>query len=382
MRADKSADQYGWVNLVKLVGMCLIVLYHARRSIEAVGWHDTSLAIAVSDAFILTLVRPFAIPGFFLVSGVLIAGSLRRDWQSVHAARIDRFFCLFYLWGAIYALTIPVSPFAGIDLEQTAARFVSLIAVDSHAWYVWATAAFFVVAWAMRRWPGWAAVAATVVFSVIVPPMAGKASHPVEEMVRCLPYFMFAVRYPRIPQAIAADATALRLIVLLLAYAGSVYWLVTCGIHHTIVTDAISLVTLVTGTGLAARHWPDFAARCRWFADRTLGLYLLHFPMLVVVGALTARFIPEPLLASSLVPVLFIVATAAAVGLLALLACEALMRIGPTWLFDVPRFRLPERLAHLDLRQIVRRAGFEGLRCDTCAATGQSLALSCPACAK
>ena len=240
MRADKSADQYDWVNLVKLVGMCLIVLYHARRSIEAVGWHDTSLAIAVSDAFILTLVRPFAIPGFFLASGVLVAASLGRDWKSVHAARIDRFFYLFYLWGAIYALTIPVYPFAEIDLEQTAARLVSLIAVDSHAWYVWATAAFFVVAWAMRRWPGWAAVAATVVFSVTLPPIAGKVSHPVQEMVRCLPYFMFAVRYPRIPQAIAADATALRLIVLLLAYASSLYWLVMSGIHHTIVTGHLA----------------------------------------------------------------------------------------------------------------------------------------------
>jgi peptidoglycan/LPS O-acetylase OafA/YrhL len=220
------------------------------------------------------------------------------------------------------------------------------------------------------------------VFATVTPVLVGETSYEIYQMMRCLPYFIFGVRCPQIPQAIAARATGGMLAVLVVLYAGSISWLVASGTVYTIPTDMIAITTLVAATGLAARHWPGFAARCRWFADRTLGLYLLHFPLLVLVTTLAARFLPDMLLSSSVAAAMFVVFAGVAAALLALLANEILMRIGANWLFDVPRLRSPGALATEAAAAFARRRRATEAFCAACSATGRSMAASCASCAK
>ena len=90
-----------WVDLVKSVSVLLVVLMHFVLTLLDV----TGSPITEFWRGLIAVLEPLRMPTFFVVSGRLAAGAVKRDWRSSRRRTLGTTY-LYVLWSGIIFVTI------------------------------------------------------------------------------------------------------------------------------------------------------------------------------------------------------------------------------------------------------------------------------------
>ncbi len=339
MRVEAAkAKRMAWADVAKAACILLVVLFHAYDGeYRWLAWHG-DVPAHLYWGWLNDALKSVRMPLFFLVSGLLAAGSIGRAWREVAHKRVYNLAFLYLLWAVI--LSFFFSSFrllTGAPDEPIAEKLVFLLLGVNWAWYLGALPAFFLFARATRSLPVWVPLAFAYALAVAADMLADVLPWSSVSMMRSLMFFVIGARLPtllgRVAQGAgwAKAALALGAAGLAGAWAGQVNG----------VAPAIAVLAAWSGVLLAAMaaRVPVVARGGSWLAARTLPIYLLHFPVLAVLGYLF-RAAAVDMLGSSLISALFPLALTAAAVPVSLALHRAITACGGGWLFALPDVRL------------------------------------------
>lgn len=143
-----GAAHIAWIDYAKGLTIILVVMLYANEMIERAtgrqGWLDYAVAFA----------RPFRMPDFFLVSGILLPLAIHRGWRTFVDRKVVHFAYFYVLW-----LTILIafeSPWIAAKtgwLGVGALYIKSVVHPYGLLWFIYMLAVFFVVTKLLERLP-------------------------------------------------------------------------------------------------------------------------------------------------------------------------------------------------------------------------------------
>lgn len=304
-----------WIDVAKAVCIVLVVLYHARHAASAITWGDVSatpfwwLAGAA--------LRPFRMPVFFLMSGLLAASAIHHPWRKAAPGRVVRLLRVYGVWALLFAIVLPGFPDGGFGFAP--AKLLGLLLGQSILWYLWALAVFFALTWVTREAPRGLLLIGVVIAACGASLIPG-LSADTQAMLRCMMFFFLGARFRPEILRLAEAANVPRLLMALLATTAVLLLSWNLGSAFNPLLDIAGAVTGVFAAVLFARNAPLAVRLARPLTARTLPIYVLHFP-LIVMGVELAKRMPEPLTATPGIGLMFpALLCLAAVGLSVLLA--------------------------------------------------------------
>ena len=331
------AERIEWVDTAKAICILLVVLYHARHSAQLISWDDRTAAEYWH--MVNAVLKPIRMPSFFIISGFLAAGSLRREWSAIAEKRVLRLAWVYAVWTFLFVLLIPTFPVFGFA-DGIFPHFVrDLLSGTSAAWYLWALALFFYFAWVTRDWPWWAPIAVGAAIAAISPLYTDGLPAQTASALRCLVFFMVGIRMPRIlDQVTAIDPKfALPAIAILAPFVARFHeWQYSLAFFGLFI-DAVAAFATIYICAAVCRAFPNAGASLRKMSPLTLPIYILHFPLIVFITHFAATFLPQAILDLDALPFLFPLALTAICVPLSLFLHRWLGAMGGDWLFDLPR---------------------------------------------
>ena len=343
---DVKRERLAWPDIAKAACILAVVLFHTvRQHYVLLPWgasDGTGVPIARLWFDINDALQPIRMPLFFAISGLMASGALQRSWQAAGAKRVLQPFYLYLLWGVVFLAFFSVGPQleTGYAALPFAARVHLYASGVSMAWYLWALGIFFVAARLTRSWPAWLAFGAAAILCY-----ASKAAYPPEfywvygGVARGFLYFLIGARLPDLlwrlsargrrsdaPAALAAFAA----LTALTALAAITEW--------ALAAMALEAAGIVLGITLAveAARLPAAQRLGRAIGARTLPIYVLHFPVLALVGAAALPWVTPDMVSNPIFVALYPIVLTAIVVAMSLLAHRLLLAAGGHWLFVFP----------------------------------------------
>lgn len=343
MTTTRTPERLDWADLAKAACILLVVLYHSANLTPLIAWQGANGSLAFWDmaARVLT---PLRMPLFFLVSGLLAAPSLRRNWEDMAAKRVAQPLYLYLVWSVLFLAFVPLWPSFGVDMVPLGARLADLAMGNSIAWYLWALPAFFIFALATRRLQLWVPLTLALALAIASTVEALPLSFQSRYMMRCLVFFVIGIRMPALPALVASLASWRRLLALSALFAIALAVTLDRGGSFGPAVDLLAVLTGVMLAALAAARFPLLARWGRWLGSRTLPIYLLHFVFLALLPPALAQ-LPAALLASAPFQAAFPLAATAIAVAGSLATHQLLLAAGGRWLFALPRLERPAKTA-------------------------------------
>jgi len=266
-------ERIAWIDYARGFSIILVVMMHATLGVEASlgreGWlHE-----------VVTFAKPFRIPAFFLVSGLLVSRVIDRDWRSYLDGRVLHFVYFYVLWLTIQFLF----KFPGFALEQGIWGAVRLyleafVQPFGTLWFIYLLPIFFLVVKLLRGVPPaivWIAAAILEIShletgSVVIDEFASRFVFFYSGYVLAQQAFHFASLSERHGPAIMAGIVFWVLLNSYLVYvdlAGRPFVSLALGILGAGVIIAVS--------ALLAQH--GFASFIRSCGENSLPIYLAFF---------------------------------------------------------------------------------------------------------
>ena len=273
-----------WPDLAKGLCILLVVLHHTTIK-HYVGLVPPPVDW-VAGAWVETsqLLKPIRMPFFFVISGLFASSALRRPWRQVARRTLAPYY-LYVVWllllGAVFAVERRLPMNRTQDLGELV---VDLVFASTGLWFLYALAAYFVLAKLLRPLPvGWVLLPAAVL-------TASASVLPFDEVNRVsvlvhFSYFLVGSRCPDLVWTIARSSERLLLPSLALAYVALNAVLVEVGAPSGIRLLALSMLgvpmALVAAVALSRRA--ALAEPLSRLGRRTLPVYVLHVPLLAVL---------------------------------------------------------------------------------------------------
>jgi uncharacterized membrane protein YcfT len=225
--------------------------------------------------------KPIRMPLFFAVSGFFAASSIDRPWAAV-GRRIVNPYYLYVVWLVVFAGIYSVERTLPANRTDGPVDFLTeLVWAATSMWFLFALAAYFLLAKALRRVP------APVVLAAAAALAAATSWMPLDETNRVavlahFGYFAFGAYYPQLFRRLAS--LRLPLLALLPAYVALTVALEAAGARHSVTVLVLSLVGVPMGVVAAVRLSGTRGSRpLAWLGQRTLQVYVLHMAVLAVV---------------------------------------------------------------------------------------------------
>lgn len=164
-RRHAVADRLAWPDVARGLTVLMVVAMHIMYlQIAPMMWSSPGRVVHQPLVDLATAVR---MPLFFVISGFLSASALRRTWRSGISGNIAPRYYLYVVWLAITTLVVWWDQAAASQAIDPWAYFLpQLWSPDSVLWYIWALAAYFIVARATRAIPAWIVILASAAGSV------------------------------------------------------------------------------------------------------------------------------------------------------------------------------------------------------------------------
>lgn len=277
-----EAARVGWIDCAKGLTIALVVLLYANEwaasAANANGWLR----------HVVDFAAPFRMPGFFLLSGLLLSFSIERGWRGFLDRKLLHFAYFYLLW-----LTILVA----FESPWTAAKhgwgtvaevyLGALVRPYSMLWFIYLLPIFFVVTKGLQRVPPalvWLAAAALQVAGI---------ETGVKVLDKFMPYYvffytgyLFAPHLFRSARAVPARPTLA--IGVLAAWALLNGWAALSG-HASAPGASLALGLLGAGAviaGCALLGETRAAAPLAYCGRHSLVIYLAFYIPLVIAGKL------------------------------------------------------------------------------------------------
>jgi len=276
-----STTRLQWPDVAKGVCILLVVLHHVTG--KQYGMVVPGGLGVAEDAWlwVTAALKPIRMPLFFAVSGFFAASSIARPWSAV-GKRIVNPYYLYLVWLVVFAGIYSVERTLPANRTDGPLDFLTeLVWAATSMWFLFALAAYFALAKALRRVP------APVVLAVAAAVAAVTSWLPLYETNRVavlahFGYFAFGAYYPQLFRRFAS--LRLPLLGLLPAYVALTVALDAAGAKHSVTVLVLSLVGVPMGVVAAVRLSRTACSRpLAWLGQRTLQVYVLHLAVLAVV---------------------------------------------------------------------------------------------------
>jgi uncharacterized membrane protein YcfT len=138
-RTVPGGERLVWMDQVRGAAMVLVILYHgdtiARRFVDGVPSTLTAT---------LAFFAPFRMPLLMFLSGMLLARSLAKPTATYFAGKARFIAFPYVVWSFVFLVV-------SARLTPRSALAV-LVFPPTYLWYLWFLLAYYVAAWAFRRW--------------------------------------------------------------------------------------------------------------------------------------------------------------------------------------------------------------------------------------
>lgn len=338
---ETAKHRLAWADAAKGVCIVLVVLHHlVTKQFDLLAPDGT--VVEASWQWFTDALKPVRMPLFFVISGMFAARAIHRPWRDVASRRVGTPYYLYAVW-----LTIHAFVFAFLtELPMNRSRSVSewagdLVLASTGLWYLYALAAYFVLAKALLP------IDTRVVLGLAAVASASASLLPIEaanreSLLQHFVFFVAGVHFPAMLRGIAAESRprVTGLLVVASALLGVAAW--AMGLPRSAATLAIAVVAVPLAIRLVAS-----ACNRRWFETpavklgrHTLPIYVLHVPVLAVVHAVVVRVDALPDLADGptglIVLAVYPVLGTALVTATCLVLHAVLVRVGLGALFRRP----------------------------------------------
>ena len=348
--SDAVPARTAWVDIARGATIVLVVLYHVGAGASAdllPGEYSSYGAWWLAGNNVLV---PLRMPLFFVLSGMLATGALRRPWSRVRRPRIADMLWPYLLWSVVFALTTwprytPQDPEGGI---WSALR--GIVVLDSPYWFIAVLPILFLLTRFGLRRPRVLLIASVSAF--MLGPMlqellqdAGPISAIAVGTRRITEYLVWfvsgAVLRERLLSLGGAPRPALA-IVCILVFSPTAVALQVLDLSYV---PRRLLVLLAAGSGIiGAVAVAACAAQVRWIAalgrqvgSRTLVIYLVH-PLVVsaVVVLWRDSALASAVAGSASAGLLLVPGVTVLAVVVSLLVSRVLARWGPRWVLAAP----------------------------------------------
>ncbi len=319
-----------WPDVARGACIVLVVLWHAgTKHVSRTPWLAD---VAPAWQALNLLLQPVRVPLFFVVSGYLAAGAVRRPWPSLLRTRVRRDLWVHAVWVVLLSAFFAVGPPLVTRFARSAGELLLALAVNyTGTWYVYALAVYVVVAKAAAGLPLRTVVGGSLVLALLADTPLVPSTGSLYALPGNLVFFVVPALRPDLVDRLVARGRLLPVAAGYLALAAPA---VLLGVsREAVVSTTLSVLGASAGLLLAARLCaaaPAGVAPLAALGSRTLPVYVLHLPLLAVLHAAVPPLRP-------LAPVYPAVAVALLVaGTLLLHRLLLACRLGVL-------FRLPER---------------------------------------
>lgn len=330
-------ERLEWADVVKGACMLLVVCVHVTNK-HFLGLEGPAPVAAFWDILGRGL-NPIRMPLFFFVSGLLAARSLSRALEGTWRSRILRPYYLYAVWLAMscgmYALI--GSAIDGSSASSLKGVISLLLYPSSSLWYLYALAAYFLLAKILGLLPARFAFAIALLLAIAASlwPVSVESS-----VVGNFLFFWLGAIFPGHAKGIASAATPARVVVACVFYGGIVGLYVVGADSVPGIRPVASVVAIWVGITIFAMitKWRNAARPLTYIGRQTLPIYVLHLPLLAVVDHyrwwdFSGQGWTTQVLAAVYPMLLVGSLVATSIGLR-----ELLLRLGLNFLFDMPSF--------------------------------------------
>ncbi|NUT70064.1 acyltransferase [Pseudarthrobacter sp. C4D7] len=332
-----------WIDAARGLCVVAVVLFHVGL------WHFLRFEHDASAAFtfwgmVATALGSVRMPLLLAVSGILAASKVRGGFGTGKAwsSSLSNYY-LYAVWLLIYALLSIV--LAGSPRPQRVGSvgdfFLQLVAPDTPLWFIYALAVYVPLLTLCRKLPASVVLAALAAVSIGTAMFMDSTAGQWGKVPELAVFFAAGVYGKAVFMRIAGDRRLVYLAVALPAFAAL---MALPEIHPGLDQAVFILQGLAAATALVAlisalTRYRPIAVAGSWVGRRTLGIYLLHTPIMdFLVLAFHGPLAPlGPAISTSLpVALIYPLALTAAV-IAACVGVESLFRrCGLTFLFQRP----------------------------------------------
>ncbi|MGV9194814.1 acyltransferase family protein [Microbacterium sp. MC2] len=312
---------------VRGTAIVLLLMWHASAIPEMLGLQMPE-SIRAANAFFL----PYRMPTLMLLSGILLAKSLRKPLPAYYAGKFAMILWPYLVWVLIAKATF-------LDVEGMPWWHWRAWYATSYLWFLFFIGVYYLVAPAFRRLPVWVPIAAAAVLGQLLP------YGSTEQRLAYFAIFFFAGSWlgnrPAALEWLSRGRVALTLALPVVAF-GVVAIIWTDAVQYAVwgaplsIAGALSLSALYSR--LEAARKP--LRRLRFVGRSSLVYYVSHFPLMAMFSQWTLHALPPLLLAVINLILALVIGSALA----------ALKERAPIcWLFRAPRpvTRALERVLNL-----------------------------------
>lgn len=332
-----SRERLNWVDLVKGVCILLVVSVHVTNK-HFIGLGGPAAAVTFWDTLGRSL-NPIRMPLFFFVSGLLVASSFGRTWSSSLEKRVFRPYYLYMVWLGLSFLIYRLldSDIDGSGASQFPNVLAGLVYPLSSLWYLYALAAYYLLARLLSYVPRHAALAVALTLAV------ASSLWPVNVQTSVAGNFLFfcvGAFFAEEAKSIARTASFAR------AGLAAVLYMLVLGVYVfeidrvpgvRPVTSAIAVWVGVVTLSLMAKYRP-VSRPLAYIGRQTLSIYVLHLPLLAVVDRFARVDVSEPGLGTLLLAFVYPLILVALIVGLSILLERSMRRAGLAALFSMPEF--------------------------------------------
>lgn len=346
-KRSKSApkQRVGWVDAAKGLCILLVVLGHAITELQAHGYYT-----AKWEQFNFFL-GPIRMPLFFLLSGLFAGKALKESWHKLANRRIWVMVYLYVLWVPLRDFVLFLMPYTHVeasgivypppiaDVSQWGARVYNtahaVVEPTSYLWFLWALALFAIITRAFRRVPPLIQLVIAGLISVWAPFEA--ASWSWDFVTKMLFFYMLGMYGAPWIFRMAQRRSAVWLAITLTAFLSVAIWVQVTFNSFNEGNVGFTRVYLSTTGALAAVNIMAMLQNTRLIVPfekvggRTLPIFLMHIPMLVLVMIVCDLLLPADPHLVIMTPLVTIIAAVACLWLHRLL-----LAVGARWLFVRP----------------------------------------------
>ncbi|WP_197023153.1 acyltransferase family protein [Arthrobacter sp. MA-N2] len=281
---SNELPRQSWADSAKALCIVAVVLVHAV-SFYGVLELESSLPVEAAYKTLLLSITPLRVPLFFLISGYFAARAVRRSWRTILRPRVYNNLYVYALWlGLLTLLFSTVLPFPYEDPAYDAAWYpMQFLRPVNHTWYLFALAIYFVATKILVKTHTAVWLTTGLALSVV----SGVMSDWVPANVsRNLIFFLIGALAPRIVDLVVQRTSARNFIVLTLSYGVLAVPVRLLGIGEVAIANlplsCVGIAAAIQGVVLACR-WKPFERVTSQLGQRTLPIYVMHIPTLVLL---------------------------------------------------------------------------------------------------
>lgn len=340
-----TKQRVGWVDAAKGLCILLVVLGHAVTELQAHGYYTASW-----EQFNFFL-GPIRMPLFFLLSGLFAGKALSESWHKLANRRIWVMVYLYVLWVPLRDFVLFLMPYTHVEADgivypppimDTSSwqpriynTLHAIVEPTSYLWFLWALAMFAVLTRAFRRVHPAVQLLAAGLLSGFAP--FEPVSWSWDFITKMLFFYLLGMHGAPWLFSMVQRRNILFLGVTMAAFLSGALWVQftypsfndgNVGFMRLYLSTvgalaAVNLMALLQGTRLVAPF--------EKVGGRTLPIFLMHIPMLVLVMIVFDLILPSDPQLVIMTPLVTIIAAMLCLGL-----HKLLLAVGAKWLFVRP----------------------------------------------